>query len=414
MKAPAMTDHALPTPEQVRAAFQAGVAAADPYQAVARALADGAFALPDGRLFVIAIGKAAGAMMRAALTSLPKPHAALVVTNYENAGPVDGARVMAAGHPVPDENGLQAGLAVQKMLARSTAADAVLVLVSGGGSALLPAPVPGLTLDEKAQVNRLLLGAGLDITQMNMVRQHLSRLKGGGLLRVAAPAPVTALILSDVVGDDLRVIASGPTVTPIGTRAEAMRLLEDHGLWAQVPDPVRTILRRDAAAQPVPNAVNHLIGSNAQSVAATARALPGAQVDPTPLVGDVADAATRIVALVARPGVTVLGGETTVTLRGTGLGGRNQELALRVALALADRPGWRFLSGGTDGRDGPTDAAGALVDGSTVARIHAAGGDARALLANNDSYTALKLAGDLLVTGGTGTNVADVQILAVN
>lgn len=414
MKAQKMTDNPSVSRKQMHTAFMAGVAAADPHAAVLRALSDGAFMVPEGRIFVLAIGKAAGAMMQAALGVLPKPHAALVVTNYENAGQVTGARVLAAGHPVPDENGLQAGLAVQKMLARTTRADAVLVLVSGGGSALVPAPVPGVTLEQKAEVNRLLLGAGLDITQMNLVRQHLSRLKGGGLLRSAAPAPVTALILSDVVGDDLRVIASGPTVAPIGTRAQAMRLLEDAGLWGQVPNTVRTVLRAETEARVLPVAANHLVGSNAQSVAAVARALPDAQADPAPLVGDVADAAARIVAMAARPGVTVLGGETTVALRGTGLGGRNQELALRVALALQGRTGWRFLSGGTDGRDGPTDAAGAVVDGGTVARIQAAGGDAQALLANNDSYAALQLAGDLLVTGGTGTNVADLQILAVD
>ncbi|MCC1480712.1 glycerate kinase type-2 family protein [Roseibaca sp. Y0-43] len=403
----------LPTPDALRAAFMAGVAAADPGAGVTRALQQGLFLPPKGRLFLVAIGKAAGAMMGAALAHLPAPHAALVVTNYENADPVPGARVMAAGHPVPDENGLQAGLAVQKLLARTTADDAVLVLVSGGGSALVPAPVTGLTLEDKAEVNRLLLGAGLDITQMNMVRQHLSRLKGGGLLRQAAPAPVTALILSDVIGDDLRVIASGPTVAPICTRAEAMRLLEDHGLWPKLPDTVRAVLRREGDDSPLPQAANHLIGSNAQSVAAAAAALPGAQADPTPLEGDVAEAAARIIAMADRPGVTVLGGETTVTLRGTGLGGRNQELALRVAQALAGREGWRFLSAGTDGRDGPTEAAGALVDGATIRRIRDAGGDPDALLANNDSHAALRLAGDLLVTGGTGTNVADLQILAV-
>lgn len=408
-----MTEHALPDASDMRAAFLSGIAAADPAQAVTRALESGQFTRPDGRLFVIAIGKAAGAMMGAALAALSKPQAALVVTNYENAAPVAGARVMAAGHPVPDENGLQAGLAVQKMLARTTRDDAVLVLVSGGGSALVPAPVPGVTLAEKAELNRLLLGAGLDITQTNMVRQHLSRLKGGGLLRLASPAPVTALVLSDVIGDDLRVIASGPTSPPICARPAAMRLLEDHGLWARVPDSVRTVLRREDAARPLPVAVNHLVGSNAQSVAAVAAALPDAQIAPNPLIGNVGDAAERVVALARHPGVTVLGGETTVTLQGHGLGGRNQELALRVALALQGRTGWRFLSAGTDGRDGPTDAAGAVVDGGTIARITAAGGDARALLANNDSYAALKLADDLLVIGGTGTNVADVQIMAV-
>jgi hydroxypyruvate reductase len=405
-----MTSSSSLTAADLRTAFLAGVAAADPRAAVARSLADGVFPQVAGRVFVLALGKAAGAMMDAALAALPKPHAALVVTNYENAHPVPGARVLAAGHPVPDENGLQAGLAVQRLLARTTAQDAVLVLVSGGGSALLPAPVPGVTLQDKAQVSNLLLGAGLDITQMNLVRQHLSRLKGGGVLHAAAPAPVTALILSDVVGDDLRVIASGPTVAPIGTRAEAMRLLEEHDLWQRVPASVRAALRNDDPPRRLPPATNHLVGSNALSVAAVAQALPAARMDPVPLVGDVADAAARIVALAQTPGVTVLGGETTVTLAGTGLGGRNQELALRVALALQDRPGWRFLSGGTDGRDGPTDAAGAIVDGGTVARIAQAGGDARAFLANNDSHAALGAAGDLLITGATGTNVADLQI----
>jgi len=394
-------------------AFLAGIAAVDPRHAVTHALADGKFAPSDGRLFLLALGKAAGAMMSAALDALPKPHAALVVTNYENAAPVEGAKVMAAGHPIPDENGVRAGLAVHKMLARTTRDDAVLVLVSGGGSVLLPSPVSGLTVEDNAAVNQLLLGAGLDIVQVNLVRQQLSRFKGGGLLRAAAPAPVTAFILSDVVNDDLRVIASGPTVAPIGTRKDAMRLLEDHDLWPRLPEVVRALLRRDEDTRSLPEAANYLVGSNRQAVAAVAGALAGARRTPDPLVGDVADACARIVALAATPGITVLGGETTVTLRGTGLGGRNQELALRVALALQGRKDWRFLSAGTDGRDGPTEAAGAVVDGGTVARIAAAGGDAQALLGSNDSYTALKLAGDLLVTGATGTNVADVQILAV-
>jgi glycerate 2-kinase len=400
--------------DQMRALFATGVAAANPQGAVAAALRAHP-AIPAGRLFVLAVGKAACAMAQAALPLLPAPARALVVTNPENAVPVAGAEVMQAAHPVPDAGGLVAGRAVLAMLAGTVAGDEVLVLVSGGGSALLPAPVAGLTLADKAAVNRLLLGAGLDIVQMNMVRQHLSELKGGGLLRAAFPAGVRALILSDVVGDDLRAIASGPTVAPIARRGDVVAMLRDAALWDALPNAARMALLRPEDATPLPPARNLLIGSNALSVAAMARACAGARVSPAPLVGDVAQAAGQIVALVDQgAGTTLLGGETTVTLRGTGRGGRNQELALRVAVALQGRAGWRFLSGGTDGRDGPTDAAGALVDGGTVARIRGAGGDVAALLANNDSYAALKLAGDLLITGGTGTNVADLQILCVD
>ena len=400
--------------DQMRALFATGVAAAQPGAAVQAALVAHPVQ-PAGRLFLLAVGKAACAMAGAALPLLPRPARAIVVTNPENAMPVAGAEVMLAAHPVPDEGGLAAGRAVLAMLAGTEARDEVVVLVSGGGSALLPAPVAGLTLADKAAVNRLLLGAGLDIVQMNMVRQHLSELKGGGLLRAAYPASVRALILSDVVGDDLRAIASGPTVAPIARRADVVAMLRDAALWDALPDAARAALQRPEETRPLPPARNLLIGSNALSVAAMARACAGARVAQAPLVGDVAQAAGQIVALLEQgAGTTLMGGETTVTLRGTGLGGRNQELALRVAIVLAGRAGWRFLSAGTDGRDGPTDAAGALVDGGTVARIRAAGGDADALLANNDSHRALTLSGDLLVTGGTGTNVADLQILCVD
>jgi len=287
------------------------------------------------------------------------------------------------------------------------------VLVSGGGSALLPAPVDGLSLEQKADVSRLLLGAGVDIVAMNAVRQHLSRLKGGGLLRHAAPAPVTALILSDVIGDDLRAIASGPTVAPILPRTEVIAMLKERGLWDKLPDAARTALGRAEQDTPVQEADNRLIGSNRKSLDAMARAMPDAQILSDALTGDVEQAAQRIVDAVDQAvSLALFGGETTVQLRGDGRGGRNQELALRVAVALDGRAGWRFLSAGTDGRDGPTDAAGAIVDGETCARIRAAGGDVAALLGNNDSYAALELAGDLLITGGTGTNVADLQILS--
>lgn len=384
--------------------FTAGVAAADPYRAVMQA----------GRglerpAVIIAAGKAAVRMAQAALVLFPGVPAR-VVTNYENAVDLAGAVVMAAGHPVPDARGAAAGQAVLDDLA---AADGpILALISGGGSALLPAPVAGVTLADKAALNQLLLGGGLDIVKMNLVRQQVSRIKGGGLLRAAAPHPVTALILSDVVGDDLSAIASGPTVAPLGTAADAREILAGAGLWDAVPAAIKAHLARDVAAEILPQATNILVGSNPISVAAMAALAPDAHVIPDPVAGDVADAA-RAICDAAGPGVTLWGGETTVQLRGTGRGGRNQELALRIAVEAGLRgwTGWTCLQGGTDGRDGPTDAAGGIVDDGTLARIGAAGGDVHALLGNNDSYAALALAGDLLRIPATGTNVADLGVL---
>ena len=405
---------------RARAIFDAGVAAADPGRAVARWLARGELDPPGpgGSQIVIAFGKAALGMADAARAVLG-PVETLVVTNYENAAGQTAAEdmtVIAAGHPVPDANGAAAAEAILQRLARAGAADRVLALVSGGGSALLPAPAGTISLADKAEVNRLLLASGAEIEEMNLVRQNLSRLKGGGFLRQAAPAPVTALILSDVVGDDLRVIASGPTVAPLGGPEAARTALVARGLWDALPETVRRHLSGAAPVPPAtPAARNILVGSNALSVAAMVAA--GARAHHRPLVGDVGAAAEEVVAaaLALPPGAALaFGGETTVTIRGTGRGGRNQELALRVALSAAARGlsgDWAFLAGGTDGRDGPTEAAGGLVDPGTPARIAAAGLDGAALLADNDSNRALAVAGDLLVTGATGTNVADLAVL---
>ena len=416
----------MPGPEDARAEarrlFDVAVAAADPAAALSRAFdaqppdRPG----PGGRTILIAVGKAAVPMARTALSRLAAPVEALIVTNAENASPVQGAKLRVTGHPVPNEAGAAAGEEVLNLLARATAADRVVALISGGGSALLPAPAPGLTLADKAAVNRALLAGGLPIAEVNLIRQQLSRLKGGGFLRAAAPAPVAAYILSDVVGDDLAAIASGPTVAPLGTRADARDLLMKRGLWDALPQPVRTHLSApEPEAPPLPPARNLLIGSNRLSLQAMAAAHPGAILADAPLEGDVAEAAERIIAAArsASPGACLIfGGETVVTLKGKGLGGRNQELALRVALA-AEGIGGRigrpfvFLSGGTDGRDGPTEAAGGIVDDRSSARMRAAGIDPEVRLADNDSNPALAASGDLLMTGGTGTNVADVQVL---
>jgi glycerate 2-kinase len=401
--------------QQAQEIFAAGVAAADPFAAATAALADKPLD-PARPVLILAVGKAAGRMASAALQVAREVGAtvrAIVVTNYENAAPLEGATVMAAGHPVPDEAGARAAEAVIAALESAPAGSQILALISGGGSALLPAPVAGVSLEEKAEVSRMLLGSGADITTMNLVRQQLSRLKGGGLLRLAAPAKVRALILSDVVGDDLSAIASGPTAPPLGTAQDARAALEGLGLWDSVPASVRAHLQGAADPGPLPGADNQLVGSNGQSLAAMAAVAHGARVLPDPVTGDVAEAA-RLICDAAGPGITLWGGETTVVIRGDGKGGRNQELALRIALEAEARgwpQGWVCLQGGTDGRDGPTDAAGGLVDAATLARLHAAGIDPHEALARNDSYSALRASGDLLMTGATGTNVADLGVL---
>ncbi|WGI21081.1 DUF4147 domain-containing protein [Amylibacter sp. IMCC11727] len=389
--------------------FQAGVAAADPAGAVRRALN----AQPvTGPVAVIALGKAAGAMMAEALLHV-EASKALVVTNAENAQDIAGAEVMIGEHPVPSDGSVAAGAAILDFVAGLGPEDQVLALISGGGSALAIAPVEGVSAADKQAANAVLLGSGLDINQMNLVRQCLSRLKGGGLL-AATKASVRALILSDVIGDDLRVVASGPTVGRVGTHAEARRVLMDAGAWDAMPQAVRDHLGRDEDVAEMRPAYNQIIGSNRVSLEAMVAACDGTVIVDDALEGDVAEAAQKVLsAMNAHSGdcTLIFGGETTVKLVGDGVGGRNQELALRVAQGAAESgDDWVFLSGGTDGRDGPTDAAGGIVDTQTCARIADAGLDVDAVLGNNDSFHGLQAAGDLLVIGGTGTNVADVQV----
>lgn len=397
-----------PLRKLARHIFDAGVAAADPYAGVLDVLSQRPVA-PGTPM--IAVGKAALRMAEAARASCDLGET-IIATNPENAHGLPGAQVFSAAHPVPDENGLAASEAVEDLLRQAT--EDVLVLVSGGGSALLPAPALGLTLADKAAVNEALLASGAEITEINLVRQNLSRLKGGGMLRAAAPARVRALILSDVIGDDLRTIASGPTVAPLGSKSDARAILTRHALWEGLPVSVRSHLQTTEPPSELPEADNTLVGSNGLSVFAMMRAAQGHGYDvhmhAPPLTGDVDEAARRV-AGTTDPGIHLFGGETTVQLAGTGKGGRNQELALRVALYLErDRRPWVYLQGGSDGRDGPTDAAGGLVDANALAEMRKRV-DVEALLANNDAYPALKAGNALLVTGGTGTNVADLGVL---
>ncbi|TRW94839.1 DUF4147 domain-containing protein [Paracoccus sp. M683] len=402
--------------ERAMTLIRAGIQAADPADCVARAL-DRALAdapAPGGRWHVVALGKAARAMTVAALAGLPGGTSALIVTNAGNDAPLAGARILTAGHPVPDAAGEEAAREVEAILAAAAPEDRILALISGGGSAMLPAPITGLTLKDKQAVNKLLLASGADITATNLIRQALSRLKGGGWLR-ASRAPVTALILSDVPGDDLRVIASGPTVAPIGSVADAEAKARDLGIWDDLPEAVQEALIRPDDRPPVPKAQNLLIGSNGHSVAAMAAA--GAVAGPIGLSGDVGDCAAALLATVRdlpQGGAMVFGGETTVTLTGKGLGGRNQELALRFA-RLAEGLGdlgddWVFASVGSDGRDGPGQAAGGLVGPGTLALMRKAGIDPDDALSRNDSTRALRAGRALVTTGPTGTNVADLAV----
>jgi len=417
--------------------FQAGIAAADPYQAVKRHLVPELFG-NCSKVHLIAFGKAACAMAQAASEIIPAGMLAdrgIAVTNYENVTRVDNVDVLGAAHPLPDAAGLNGAKLIAERVRNANEHELVLVLVSGGGSALIPYPAEPITLQEKIATTDLLLASGATINQINCVRKHLSQLKGGGLARLAAPARLHALILSDVLGDDPSAIASGPTVADSTTYADAIDVFTSKGVWDRLPSNVRQHLeqgkRGNIEETPKPgddifkNTGHTLIGSNAISVAAMLQAAKNlgyeTKLYSDHLCGEAGAEAEKLVIhakvlTASRPLALLAGGETTVTLHGNGRGGRNQEMALAFAIA-AEQQGltgnWTFLSGGTDGRDGPTDAAGGIVDRNTLQRMIQAGVNPTALLENNDSYPALKTSDDLVNTGATGTNVADLQILLI-
>lgn len=433
---PDQTDLVLLRQDALRI-FQAGIAAADPYQAVKHCLAPKLF---DGysQIHLIAFGKAACAMAQAAQEIIPAEKLAdrgIAVTNYENVSSVDNVDVIGAAHPLPDAAGLKAAQLIAERVQNAQQNELVLVLVSGGGSALIPYPAGRISLQEKIATTDLLLASGAAINQVNCVRKHLSQLKGGGLARMAAPASLHALILSDVLGDDLSAIASGPTVADGTTYADAIEVLKANGVWDQVPSNVRQHLEQGdlshIAETPKPgdaifnNTGHTLVGSNTISVNAMLQAAQKlgykTELYSDHLSGEASEEAEKLLIhaktlTVNQPIALLAGGETTVTLKGAGRGGRNQEMALAFAIA-AEQQGltgnWAFLSGGTDGRDGPTDTAGGIVDRDTIKRMTQAGVNPTGLLENNDSYTALKASGDLVNTGATGTNVADLQILLI-
>jgi glycerate 2-kinase len=407
--------------------FQAGVAAANPYDAVKQH-----FVLNENfsKIHLIAFGKAACAMANAAQTLIP-PNLlgnAIAVTNYENVVEVKNVEVIGASHPLPDLAGFEAAKRIAQIAKNAAANELVLVLISGGGSALIPYPVDEITLDEKIATTNLLLACGATIHEINCVRKHLSQLKGGQLATRIAPAKCHALILSDVLGDDLSVIASGATVADESTFTEAVAILKAKNVWNDAPQSVRNYLEQAIFETPkwLENVTNTLIGSNLMSVEAAVKTAQSLDYDVIrydyPLCGEAREVAEKFVLNVQKQRLEnkkiafITGGETTVTLQGNGKGGRNQEMALAFAIAAEkhDLTGeWTFLSGGTDGIDGVSSAAGGIVDNQTLERMRNASVNPTELLENNDSYHALKSADDLLMTGATGTNVADLQILLI-
>jgi len=437
--------------DRLLSAFRAAVDAVAPARLVANALrVEGDAVVLDAagvraaiplsslwKIHLVGAGKAGRAMGEAALAALGKRVAGGVVAVPRGAegqsGPV---RFAAAGHPVPDIYSLAAAREILSVLERAGEGDLVVALVSGGGSAMLSAPVAGITMEEKAETFRLLLRAGADIASFNAVRKHLSEVKGGLLARAAQPATVWALLLSDVPGDDPSVIASGPFSPDPTTFADAIGILERYGIFYAVPSAVRRHLAEGAAGSlpetPKPDdpaflgAVSALIGTNRAAMDAAAMdaarerdAGPTTVLLPGFLHGEARECARSFCARLRKaaealsPGhavVMVAGGETTVNVRGSGKGGRSQEFALAAAVELAGEGAMAVLAAGTDGIDGPTDAAGAYVDGTTAARASSLGLDPGAHLSRNDAYPFFEALGDLVVTGPTGTNVADLAI----
>jgi glycerate-2-kinase len=425
-----------------RTILDSALAAVEPAGLVERALrARPMEGVDPGGVILVSIGKAALAMAAGALRVLEGKVAraiARVPTGSGGHAP-EGVECYRGGHPLPDADGMEGARAIAEAVRQARPGDRLLVLLSGGGSALLTLPDRDVSLEDVRATTALLLASGAPIGELNTVRKHLDTLKGGGLARLAMGAPVRALVLSDVVGDPLDVIASGPLSADPTTFRDAVDVLERRGLWERVPESVRRHLvegRHGLVPEtpkpgdpPFSGVVIELVGSvgvAAAHAAQRARELGyDAAVVSTEITGEARDVgrslARRALALAERraqgaergPAALVAGGETTVTVRGDGKGGRNQEVALGAALELEGASGALVLSAGTDGVDGPTDAAGALATGSTLARARTLGLDAGAALQRNDAYAFFEALGDLVRTGPTGTNVMDLLIVLV-
>jgi hydroxypyruvate reductase len=431
-----------------RTVFEAALKAVDPVEAILRhvkrvddglQVGEHRFVFKDyDRILVVGAGKAGAPMARALEDLLGDNIADGVIVVKEGHGlPLEHIRIHEASHPVPDERGIKGAEEILSLVKAAGERDLVLCLISGGGSALLVAPAEGVTLEDKQEVTRLLLACGADIHEINTIRKHLSRAKGGGLARFAYPATVVSLILSDVIGDDLNVIASGPAVPDTSTFDDTRRVLEKYDIWDRVPVSVQSRIQRglkgdiedtpkigDAVFQ---KCYTELVGTNIQALKAAGQQAEQLGYQTLILSSTVEGEAREVVKVLtaiakevrdsgnplSAPACILCGGETTVTIQGDGKGGRNQEFALAAALGLDGIENIVVLAGGTDGNDGPTDAAGAMADGRTLARARAKDLDPLDYLRRNDSYHFFQALEDLVITGPTLTNVMDVYMVLV-
>ncbi len=431
---------------EARAIFDAGLAAADPHLLLSKGLREipsegfrfgdepPVFPFPGegGRIRVLGAGKAAGSLARALESVLSgREYTGRILVKHGHGVPLSRVVVEEAGHPLPDEAGLRGTERLLVELEDGRPEDRIFFLLTGGASALLVAPAEGITLDDKIRTTELLLRSGADIRELNAIRKHLSRVKGGRLAEKAAPASILALVVSDVIGDDLSSIGSGPAVADPTTFEDCIQIVARYGIEEKLPRSVRARLEAGARGRlpetpkpgdPALAGARHVIlASNRLSLqAARARASAlgfEAEIFQADMVGNVHEVAREYAARLkelarkgGKPSALLAGGELTLVVKGSGLGGRNQEFALACALHLNGTKGALVLAAGTDGTDGPTDAAGAFADGDTVSRARKMGLVPDAILVNNDSYRFFDRLGDLLKTGPTGTNVNDLVI----
>ncbi len=421
----------------VEGILQAALQAADPRAALTSDAVQRALDLPRiRRLRVVSIGKAAHAMTRGLLDVFgDRIDGGFILAKHAETGLPERFHTLIGDHPVPGQNSVSGARALLDFLSGGQPGDVVIFLISGGGSALMTLPVDGVTLEDMQDLTRLLLACGATIEEMNILRKHLDQVKGGRLAQAAAPARFITFILSDVIGSPLDVIASGPTVPDSSTYADALAVIDKYSLMDRIPASIRQVLVQGARGERVETlkagdplldgALNQVVSSNlhaAQAALAQARAEGlNALLLTSHLQGEASQVGQVMAAVLkqidktgqplARPACIIAGGETTVTLRGKGLGGRNQELALAAVPLLDGIPNAALLAFGTDGEDGPTGAAGAVVTGETLSRARAAGLNPAQYLSENDSYHFFQQLDQLIITGPTGTNVNDLTFL---